>query len=232
MRQAKRTWALPRSFRVDGRTMIIALMALGLLIGMVWRIGPTPDVWASTNDSTAGLRVFSQDDRLVSFEDFEFNEGGFSGAAQSNQSVITGGILGPVAAGLVIQKPILLPLGFRNAVLELDLWLLDGWDGAAVELSFADAALRITGEAHAPVIEIARQSPTGTRFQLLDAYPKPDGSLQSGEETTRLSLRIAVSSYDAEGEISLFGSDDTNTPYRIAIDNLRVIVSDTPLDGA
>ena len=64
--------------------------------------------------------------------------------------MITGGILGPVAAGLVIQKPILLPLGFRNAVLELDLWLLDGWEGAAVELSFADAALRITGEAHAP----------------------------------------------------------------------------------
>jgi hypothetical protein len=45
-------------------------------------------------------------------------------------------------------------------------------------------------------------------------------------------LRIAVSSYDAEGEISLFGSDDTDSPYRIAIDNLRVIVSDTPLDGA
>ncbi len=97
MRQAKRTWALPRSFRVDGRTMIIVLMALGLLIEMVLRIGPTTDVWAITNDSTVGLRVFLQDDRLVSFKDFVFNKCGFSRAAQSNQSVITGGVLGPIA---------------------------------------------------------------------------------------------------------------------------------------
>lgn len=107
--------------------MIIVLMALGLLIGIVLRISPTPDFWASTNDSTAGLRVFSQDDRLVSFEDFEFNGCGFSRAAQSNQSVITGGVLGPVAARLVIQNQSFCRLVFATLCLSYTYgYLTDG----------------------------------------------------------------------------------------------------------
>lgn len=228
MRQAKRAWAFPLPFWLDIKAIIIASMALGLVIGMIVRIGPMPSIWSDSNDQTAGLRVLSAKDQLVLFEDFEFHEGAWAGAAQSALIDAQGGVLGPVPAGLVVQRPLRLPSGYRHAVLELDVLLLNDWQGAAVEVTFANVVLRISGTAHAPVLELARQSRLGAQFEILAHHI----SAANTDSPMRLCLRLAVRDYEPETEITVFGTPDAMAPYQIGLDNLRVIVSDTPLNSA
>lgn len=227
MRQAKRAWAFPLPHWLDIKAIIIAAMALGLLIGMIVRIGPMPSIWSLKNDQTGGLRALSAQDQLVLFEDFEFHSGAWAGAAQTALIDPYSGMLGPVPAGLVMQRPLRLPRGYRNAVLELDVLFFNDWQGAAVEVNFADVLLRISGTVQAPVLELARQNRDGVQFQILDhRIPATET-----DAPMRLCLRLAVRDYDLETEVTVFGTPDETSPYEIGLDNLRVIVSDTPLEA-
>ena len=135
-----------RPYRRGGRVtfdwmlIVIGLMAGALLAGTVIR---TEAAGRSSQFGThiGGLRVLSDTDRLVVFEDFSSGIGGWSGGVLDTDHLGLGAIWRAAPADVPLSREIVLPAQTVRAVLTFDIIAIDDWALEGVEVLLGDTVV-------------------------------------------------------------------------------------------
>lgn len=115
-------------FVLDWMLVAVALIAAALVAGALIRV-ETHDADVLHGTSIGGLRSLAATERLVVFEDYNFDSGGWSEHATDRSRADLGGVLGPFPYGTELSREFELPDGTVGAVIGLDTL---AWDGAAL----------------------------------------------------------------------------------------------------
>lgn len=125
---------------LDWAMIAVGLMALALLVGAMVRTG-TPAAQALFGRQVDGLRILSETETLVLFEDHASGRGtdaGWSVGLQNADHPGLGGIWLVEPADAALTREIPLPEGTRRAVLSLDLIAIDDWGLEGLSVAIGD----------------------------------------------------------------------------------------------
>ncbi|MEM7723459.1 MAG: hypothetical protein AAF376_13950 [Pseudomonadota bacterium] len=146
--------------------LAVGLIALALTVGSLVRIATQTDNPAG--DSLSGLYTLTDQERLVLFEDYSFDAGGWSDLTITRERPEFGSVLGPIAPGTALTRTLDLPPETSRVIIEFE---VQAWDAAEP----VDLAVRVDGEPVAdggPVVVVTEDRADGrTQVQILHQDP-------------------------------------------------------------
>lgn len=145
---------------VDWSLIAITVVAASLLVATSVRTTPEPVPGQSR--VAGGLHVLEKDERLISFEDFNFGAHGWSAASlPASGAGVAASAFGPFNV-TTIAKSYSLPSDTAQVRVAFDLHLIDGWSGDGLTVSVnGEPVIANLSEATGGSNVVLRQDPQG-----------------------------------------------------------------------
>lgn len=122
---------------LDWMLVLVAVLAVALVIASSLRVDRR-DAADRFGTSIGGLRSLAPHERLVTFEDYSFDSGGWTGLSSDDGNPSLGGVLGPVTAPAGLTREFALPPETLRVEVMLDLIGLDRGTRADIVLRLND----------------------------------------------------------------------------------------------
>ncbi|MDG4647091.1 hypothetical protein P6F26_01415 [Roseibacterium sp. SDUM158017] len=150
-----------RAFRnrvsIDWALVATSTFAAALLLATMIRTAP--DDTPGRSAIAGGLQVLTEDERLVSFEDFSFGAPGWDAVLPPSRQGELRNMLGPLDTG-AIERNYGLPSEASRVEVAFDLRVLDGWSGEGLTVMVnGDTVIEdLAGRSDAPDVVVRRQA--------------------------------------------------------------------------
>jgi hypothetical protein len=167
---------------LDWMLVLVAVIAVALLIASNIRVDQRSAV-DRVGTSIGGLRSLAPNERLIVFEDYSYDSGGWSGAPNNDSNAAMGGVLGPITAGAGLTRRFGLPDDTERAEVMFD---LIGWsDGTRADVTLRLNDLPVLGAITSDAVTVWVDPVAPRRHRVWAMIEAPERPLTLTVETPR-----------------------------------------------
>ncbi|WP_224816763.1 hypothetical protein [Hasllibacter sp. MH4015] len=227
MGQNARIGSRPRGLiTIDWVLACVAMLSIFLAAGVLIRTSVETD----PTRGVGGVRILSDSDTLLAFQDFEFEAEGWRPDLTTTEIAGLGPVLGPFTDDAVTRS-LSVADDITDLYIAFDLHLLGAWDGALAIAANETALAAVT-----PSDLAETTADRGEGFTILTRgeaiTPQPGEAELPGRDASFVTLSVRIQAQDPDTNIALrLSASDAGEGASWALDNFTVIGFASELNG-